>query len=87
MNLKERMNAWREKMARRGRLVRSRRGAASAEGVGYALVVAGAITAIGGLIGLLFVPAATFTTLDGELFLLFGVILAVIGVAVRQASA
>ncbi|MCI4320537.1 MAG: hypothetical protein L3K23_10500 [Thermoplasmata archaeon] len=68
-----------------GRLHGSRRAASSmGQAVGFGLAITGGILAFGAAIGLLFVPVATFTTLDAELFLLFGAILFGVGIAVDR---
>lgn len=68
-------------------LRRNKRGAASlnvsAEGVGYGLAAAGGIVAVATLFALIWVPAATFTTLDGEYGAVIGVALLVLGLIIH----
>lgn len=90
----ERMAAWGAKMRARGSqmLARSRALRHSTDAkltthsVGFGLAAGGGVLALIGIIGILFVPVATFTTLDGELFALFGAILLIVGVIVEAAD-
>jgi len=61
-------------------------GRLSMESVGWGLTVFGAIVAIAMLLGILFIPAATFPLIDAEFGALVGVILLVAGVLVHSAD-
>jgi hypothetical protein len=65
---------------------RSTSGKLSTESIGFGLAVGGGMLALIAILGILFIPSATFTTLDGELFALFGVIMLAIGVVVHAAD-
>jgi len=80
INLKNRMEAWRESMRTRGSLRRSQRAAINGERIGFGLAVAGGLVAFAALIGLIFVPVATFPVLYAEFFAVLGIILLVIGI-------
>jgi hypothetical protein len=86
------MAAWRARAVRfgaklKGRSIRRDKSARlTTESIGFGLAASGGILALIGIIGILFVPSATFTTLDGELFALFGAILLVVGVVVESAA-
>jgi hypothetical protein len=67
-------------------LRRSTSGKLSTESIGFGLAVGGGLLALIAILGILFIPSATFTTLDGELFALFGVIMLAIGVVVHAAD-
>ena len=78
-------SAWKP-TSRFARLRRSIRGAADGEGIGFGVAVIGGIVAVATLLAVIFVPAATFTTLDAEEGAAVGIAMLVIGVAVREAS-
>jgi len=72
------------------RLRRNKRGATnlqvSAEGVGYGLAGAGGIVAVATLFALIWVPAASFSTLDGEYGAVIGVALLILGLVIHAMS-
>ena len=68
------------------RLHRNTSGKLSAENVGYGLAVAGGIMALAVLLGLLFVPVASFPTIDAEMGALLAAILFVAGIIVHAAD-
>lgn len=90
MEIKERMAAWRDKMRSRGGGLRSlrdnRRGAMDSEDIGFAIAVAGGFVAIATLVGIFFVPVATFTVFDQQLGAFFGALLLVLGIGIAAAS-
>lgn len=72
--------------ARRVSIRRSQRAVLDAEGIGFGLAVSGAIAALAGLLGVLFVSSATFPTIDAEMAAFFGAILLVAGIIVEKAG-
>ena len=58
----------------------------TAENVGYGLAVGGAIMALGALVGILFVPVATFPLIDGEVAAFLGAVLLIAGIIVHAAD-
>lgn len=86
LKLAELAQRWRAKMATLGKrdLRRDTSGRMSAEGIGLALAVSGGVLALIALVGLLFVPVATFPVIDAEVMALFGIILIVAGSIVHE---
>jgi hypothetical protein len=64
----------------------TRRGIARMGDIGVALIAVGAVIAIAGLIAVLFVPAATFTTLDADFSVGLGIVFLVLGLVVWAAD-
>lgn len=90
MSIKERMSAWRDKAARRFAMAKAiranRRAAISGEGVGFGLAFVGGVLAVVAIVGVLFVPVATFPTIDAEVMALFGIIMLVAGLVIFEAE-
>lgn len=87
LKLKERIFAWTERMrARQVAFKRGRMARVTSEGIGFALAVVGGIIAVAGLLGVIFVPSASFPLIDVELTALLGIVLLVIGAAIGLAE-
>lgn len=81
MSIKERL------LALRGKRLKTRHdGRISAEGVGFGLALSWGVVALGSLLGVLFVPVASFPVVDAEVGALFGGILFVAGLIVHAAD-
>lgn len=73
-------------MFNRFSLRHSRRGTLNASSVGFGLAVGGAILALAALVGIMFIPAATFPTIDAELSAFLGAVLLVSGIVCHAAN-
>lgn len=82
MSIKERVRTW----ATERRLKHRHDGRITAEGVGFGLALSGGVVALGSLLGVLFVPVASFPVVDAEVGALFGGILFVAGLIVHAAD-
>lgn len=64
----------------------NRAGKLSAENVGYGLAIGGGLMALAVAIGILFIPVATFPTIDAEMGAFIAAILFVAGILVHAAD-